>query len=202
MLCSSAVSFASWASLYTSIVYVVTFCWPSTWLVSVRYRYFAHSSAKLPRLATAPGVTVVTVFVPVMLWPWMQLSVACIAWLERHELNAVSVCPESCVQPVAFIVWFVTGVSVAFTCQWARTAVAPVPPEQLACCSWFTNLLPTAHDVPPLHAALVETRFEPAGITIAFLHCVAFSQVASVASVKGPTLPLLAGAPDEETPTQ
>src|SRR6266511_1884971 len=45
MLFSSAVWFASGASLNTSIVLMVTFCWPRAELTSVVNKYLAHSSA-------------------------------------------------------------------------------------------------------------------------------------------------------------
>src|SRR5205809_5321732 len=174
MLCRSAVSFASCASLNTSIVYVVTFCWPRTELVSVVYRYLAHSSAKLPTLLNVPlGVTVVVVFVPFTDMPWKQLPVADMTWLERQVSNPVNVWLPSWLQPEAFIVWLVNGVSCATTVHFAKM----VPPAQLAFWFWNCSLPPEPHDVPPEQTAPV--RLEPAGIVMAFLHCVAFSQFAS-----------------------
>src|SRR5438132_1951030 len=184
MLCSSAVSFASCASLKTSIVYVVMFCWPRTALASLVYRYFAHSSAKFPTVATAPGVTVVTVFVPRMLWPWKQLPVADIACPVRHELKAVNVWPDSWLQPVPVIVWVLYGVSVAWTVYFAF-----VPTGQLASSRWFVNLPLPGHEEAPTVSHVWVVRPEPAGTVNALTHCELLWQGASVPTGKGPAEP-------------
>src|SRR6266508_3613382 len=85
MLFSSAVWFASGASLNTSIVLMVTFCWPRAELTSVVNKYLAHSSAYRATLLAGGaggrdvGVTAMTVFVPVTSWFFLLLPVQPVA---------------------------------------------------------------------------------------------------------------------------